>query len=98
MDIASLLGNVANSLPVDIIAALGVGVLRNVAGYFENKYVNKLNINYDIKQLPATVLKYFAFITILSLGIDTGPAIAASLGIDLGVSAIKKAGTATPAK
>ncbi len=95
MDIASLLGSI--NLPVDIAAAVGVGVLRNVAGYFENKYINKQNVNYDFKQLPATVLKYFAYITILSLGLDTGPAIAASLGIDLGVNAVKKAGTVPPA-
>lgn len=82
--------NIIENIPVALIAAATVGLLRSVAGWLENSYIDGVVEDYEIKQLAGTIIQYFATISILMLGLPAGPATAIALVLDKGTSAIKK--------
>ena len=87
MDVLSAL---ATNLPVTAIAAVSAGLIRNIAGWLENSFKDGEIDRYEWKQLVGTVVKYFSAVTLLSLGLPTGEAIAMTFGLDVVSSALKK--------
>lgn len=81
-----MLGNV----PASAVAAIGAGLLRNVAGWLENSYKDNKVDEYEIRQLFGTIVKYFASVSLLMLGFPLPEAVAGSFILDVGTSAIKK--------
>lgn len=84
----SMLGNV----PAAAVAAIGAGLLRNVAGWLENSYKDNKIDQYEIKQLLGTTVKYFTSVSLLMLGMPVEQAVAGSFVLDVGTSAVKKVG------
>lgn len=80
-----MLGNI----PMAVIAAILAGLLRNIAGWIENSYKDGKLDPYDIKQLFGTIVKYFAYIMLLMLGMPIGQAVVGSFVLDVGSSALK---------
>lgn len=84
--------NIIENIPVALIAAVTVGLLRSVAGWLENSYIDGVVEDYELKQLAGTIIQYFATISILMLGLPVGGAAAIALALDKGTSSIKKIG------
>jgi hypothetical protein len=84
--------NIIENIPVALIVAATVGLIRSVAGWLENSYIDGVVEDYELKQLAGTIIQYFATISILMLGLPAGPAAAVALVLDKGTSAIKKIG------
>jgi hypothetical protein len=82
----SMLGNIPDAAIMAIVA----GILRNIAGWFENAYKDGKLDEYEIKQLIGTMVKYFASIMLLMLGLPIEQAVAGSFVLDAGTSAIRK--------
>lgn len=78
------------NIPEAAIMAIVVGILRNVTGWFENAYKDGKLDEYEIKQLFGTMVKYFASIMLLMIGIPLEQAVAGSFVLDVGTSSIKK--------
>lgn len=83
---ADLVGNI----PVAIIAAVSAGLLRSLAGWLENSLKDGKIDEYEIKQLGGTVVKYFASVSLLALGLPIEQAVAGAFVLDAGTSALKK--------
>ena len=60
---------IENAQVVIIVGALA-GFLRNVAGWIENSYRDKVISDYEWKQLFATIIQYVGQTAILFLGIN----------------------------
>jgi len=86
MDVLSAL---ATSLPTTALAAVSAGLLRNIAGWLENALKDGKIESYEWKQLIGTFVKYFSAITLLSLGLPVGEAVATTFGLDVVTSALK---------
>lgn len=82
----SMLGNI----PEAAIMAIVVGILRNITGWFENAYKDRKIEEYEIKQLLGTMVKYFASIMLLMLGLPIEQAVTGSFVLDAGTSAMRK--------
>lgn len=82
----SIIGNI----PTVVITAIVAGLLRNIAGWFENAYKDGKIDEYEIKELLGTIVKYFASIMLLTTGMPIEQAVAGSFILDVGTSAIKK--------
>lgn len=82
----SMLGNI----PEAAIMAIMVSILRSVAGWLENAYKDGKLDEYEIKQLFGTMVKYFASIMLLMLGLPIEQAVTVSFVLDAGTSAIRK--------
>ncbi len=81
--------NIIGTIPNAVIAAIVIGFIRSVLGWFENAYKDGIIDNFEIKQLIGTVVKYFSGILILSQGIPIEQAIAGTYGFDIITSALK---------
>lgn len=79
-----------------LLAIPGAALLRNVAGWLENALQDKKIQSYEWKQLIATVVRVSVVSVGVMFGFNLDPVTAAGLGIvaDLGISSVKKAGTA----
>ncbi|GEM_PF-3288805 len=84
-----VLSAIAANMPVTALAAVTAGLIRNVAGWLENALKDGVIEGYEWKQLIGTIVKYFSAITLLSLGLPVGEAVAATFGIDTLTSALK---------
>jgi hypothetical protein len=86
-----ILNTLLTNLPWTAVAGIATGAIRNVPGYIENYLKDGKKSPFDYKQLAGTIVKYFAFITLLSFGLDPSQSITAAFGIDVGQSVIKNA-------
>jgi hypothetical protein len=84
----SMLGNIPDAAIMAIVA----GILRNIAGWFENAYKDNKIDEYEIKQLLGTIVKYFGSIMLLMLGLPIEQAVAGSFVLDAGTSANERYG------
>lgn len=71
--------DIVNNIPLAIIVAAIVGLLRSLAGWIENSLKDGVITEYEYKQLAGTVVKYLASILVLMLGVDSTLPI---LGVD----------------
>jgi len=78
-----------NNVPIAVIAAVSAGLLRNVAGWLENSLKDGVIDEFEVKQLGGTVIKYFASVSILMLGLPLEQAVAGAFVLDVGASALK---------
>ena len=78
------------NIPEAAIMAIVAGILRNITWRFENTYKDGKLDEYEIKQLLGTMVKYFASIMLLMLGLPIEQAVAGSFVLDAGTSALKK--------
>ena len=79
-----------NNVPIVVIAALSAGLLRSIAGWLENSLKDGVIDEFEIKQLGGTMIKYFASISILMLGLPVDQAVVGAFILDVGASALKK--------
>jgi len=86
-----ILGTLLTNLPLAALAGILAGFLRNLAGYLENYLKDGKLDKFEIKQLAGTMIKYFAYVTLLSFGLPLGESVVAAFGIDIGQSVIKNA-------
>lgn len=86
-----VINTLLTNLPVTALAGITAGFLRNTAGYLENYLKDGKLDKYELKQLAGTMLKYFAYTTLLSFGLPLGESVVAAFGIDVGQSVIKRA-------
>jgi len=84
-----ILGTMLDNLPIAAIAAVSAGLLRNIAGWLENSYKDNKVDEFEVKQLVGTVVKYFAGITLLMLGLPVGEAVAGTFILDSVTSSLK---------
>ncbi len=82
--------NVIGGIPNAIIAAVVVGLIRSILGWFENAYKDGIITDFEVKQLIGTIAGYFSGILLLSQGLPIEQAIAGTYGLDVVASAIKK--------
>lgn len=82
----SMLGNI----PEATTMAISAGILRNFTGWLENAYKDGKLDKYEIQQLFGTMVKYFASIMLLMLGLPIEQAVAGSFVLDVGASSMKK--------
>ncbi len=75
--------------PTTALVAVGAGLLRSVAGWLENSLEDGKISQPEWKLLGATVVKYVAYVVLLSLGLDMGQAVAGALVLDK-VGGLKK--------
>lgn len=87
-----ILANFLANVPYTVLAGVGAGVLRNIAGWIENALKDGKVEKYEYKELAGTIIKYVTFVSLLSLGLPIDQSIVATLSLDVGASAIKKAG------
>ncbi len=78
-----------NNVPIVVIAALSAGLLRSVAGWLENSLADGVITEFEVKQLGETVVKYFASVSLLALGLPVEQAVAGAFVLDVGKSAVK---------
>ncbi len=78
-----------NNVPMAVIAAVTAGLLRNVAGWLENSLKDGKIDDFEVKQLCGTVIKYFASVSILMLGLPLEQAVTGAFVLDVGASALK---------
>lgn len=81
-----------SNIPVAAIAAVTAGLLRSIAGWLENSYKDGKIDDYEVKQLVGTVVKYFAGVSLLMLGLPIEQAVAGTFVLDTGTSALKNNG------
>ncbi len=67
------------NIPMAVIVAAVVGLLRSFAGWLENSLKDGVITEYEYRQLAGTVIKYIASILILVLGVDSALPV---LGVD----------------
>lgn len=70
---------VISNIPIAIIVAAVVGLLRSVAGWLENALKDGVIDEFEYKQLAGTIVKYISAIVLLMLGVDNALPI---LGVD----------------
>lgn len=80
-----MLGNV----PMAAVAAISAGLLRSVAGWLENAMKDGKVDEFEMKQLGGTMVKYFASVSLLMLGLPIEQAVAGAFVLDAGTSAVK---------
>lgn len=73
-----------------VLPAVGVAVFRNLTGWIQNSFKDGKVQEYELKQLGATFVKYFAGITLLSFGMPLEASVATVFGIDLVGSKLKE--------
>jgi len=78
-----------NNVPIAVIAALAAGLLRSVAGWLENALKDGKVDAFEMKQLGGTMVKYFASVSLLMLGLPVEQAVAGAFVLDAGTSALK---------
>ncbi len=78
-----------NNVPMAAIVAVSAGLLRNVAGWLENSLKDGVIDDFEVKQLAGTIIKYFASISILMLGLPIDQAVVGAFVLDAGTSALK---------
>jgi len=78
-----------NNVPIAVIAALAAGLLRSVAGWLENSLKDGKIDAFEVKQLGGTMVKYFASVSLLMLGLPVEQAVAGAFVLDAGTSALK---------
>ncbi len=81
--------NVIGGIPNAVIAAVVIGLIRSVLGWFENAYKDGVITDFEVKQLVGTMAKYFSGILLLSQGLPLDQAIAGTYGLDIVASALK---------
>ncbi len=81
--------DLVSNIPIAVIAAVSAGLLRSVAGWLENSLKDGKIDGYELKQLGGTVVKYFASVSILALGLPIDQAVAGAFVLDVGTSALK---------
>ena len=78
-----------NNVPIAVLAAVSAGLLRNIAGWLENSLKDGKIDEFEIKQLGGTMIKYFASVSLLMLGLPVEQAVAGAFVLDVGTSALK---------
>lgn len=78
-----------NNVPIAVITAVSAGLLRNVAGWMENSMKDGVIDEFEVKQLGGTIIKYFASVSILMLGLPLEQAVTGAFVLDVGASALK---------
>ena len=78
-----------NNAPIAILAAVSAGLLRNIAGWLENSLKDGAIDEFEVKQLGGTMIKYFASVSLLMLGLPVEQAVAGAFVLDAGTSALK---------
>ena len=84
-----IVGIMLDNVPVAAVAAVGAGFLRSLAGWIENAYKDGKVDEFEVKQLIGTVIKYFAGVSLLMLGLPVGEAVAGVFILDATTSALK---------
>ncbi len=82
--------NIISGIPMAVVAAVLIGLIRSVLGWFENAYKDGSIEDFEVKQLIGTMAKYFSGILLLSQGMPIDQAIAGTFGLDVVTSALKK--------
>lgn len=85
-----IVNGMIGNIPVAVLAAIVVGLLRCIAGYIENVYKDGADQPFEAKKLIGTVVQYFGYIMLLMLGLPVGPAAAGAFLVDAGKSALTK--------
>lgn len=80
------------NMPVAAIAGVSAGLLRSLAGLLENIYKDGKMDDLEVKQIVGTMIKYFASVSLLMLGLPLPEAVATTFVLDVSTSAIKKIG------
>ncbi len=78
-----------NNVPMAVLAAISAGLLRSIAGWLENSLKDGKIDEYEMKQLGGTIIKYFASVSLLMLGLPVEQAVAGAFVLDAGTSALK---------
>jgi biotin transporter BioY len=92
-NVFEILNTLIQNAPTALIVAITVGFIRNIAGWLENSWKDGKVTEYEFKQLGGTIVKYFAGIMILMLGLPLEESIVGAFVLDIGASAIKNRGT-----
>ena len=79
-----------SNIPLAAITAVSAGLLRSIAGWLENSLKDGKIDEFEIKQLGGTMIKYFASVSILMLGLPIDQAVVGAFALDVGASALKK--------
>lgn len=67
------------NVPIAVIVAALVGLLRSVSGWLENSMKDGIIEDYEYRQLAGTIIKYISAILLLMLGVDS---VLPVLGVD----------------
>jgi len=81
--------DLVGNIPIAVLAAVSAGLLRSVAGWLENSLKDGKIDEFELKQLGGTVVKYFASVSLLALGLPIEQAVAGAFVLDVGSSALK---------
>lgn len=82
--------SIINNIPLAAFSAITAGFLRSTAGWLENSLKDEKIDEFEIKQLSETVIKYFASVSLLMLGLPIEQAVAGTFVLDVGTRALKK--------
>ncbi|MFH1528700.1 MAG: hypothetical protein ABIG69_18995 [Bacteroidota bacterium] len=77
------------NVPLAAVTAVSAGLLRNVAGWLENSLKDGKVDEFEIRQLAGTIIKYFASVSILMIGLPIDQAVVGTFILDVGASALK---------
>lgn len=87
--VVETLGTILGNVPTAAVVAVGAGFLRSFAGWLENTYKDGKVEDFELRQLGGTVIKYFALLSFLLLGLSVGEAVAGAFTLDVVTSAVK---------
>lgn len=86
IDLTTIIGNVTPA----IVVAVVIGLIRNILGWLENSFKDGEITPYEWTMLGSTVMKYFTYVLILSVGLPIDQAIIGAFGLDVVKSSLDK--------
>lgn len=91
-----IVGSMSANIPMAVVAAIVIGLFRNILGWLENALKDGKIDEYEWKQLFRTVTKYFTYVMILMVGLPVDQAITAAFGLDILKSSLEKIAVKQP--